>query len=104
MSFNTVEEARFGCNCMTNGIIPKPGSVGCGEMGLEFVGSDGGRAVRLAWDEVTLVSVEIFRGQVRALNIHTDDGQVTTLIPEDGENLIRAMGAHLPRAFFESKI
>jgi len=102
MSFNTAEEARFGCNCITSGIMPKPGSVGCGDTGLEFVGNDGGRAIRLAWDEVTVVSVEIFRGQVRTLDIHTNDGQVTTLIPEDGENLIRAMGAHLPRELFES--
>lgn len=104
MSFNKAEEARFGCNCITSGIMPKPGTIDCGETGLEFVGSDGGHAVRLPWDEITLVSVEIFRGQVRTLNIHTNDGQVTTLIPEDGENLIRAMGTHLPRALFESKI
>lgn len=102
MAFNEVIEAEIGCNCITSGIMPKPGVLQCGDAGIEFRGSDGSRKFRAAWEEVTLVDVDIFRGDIRELAVHTDDGQVVTLIPEDGEALVRAMGAHLGREAFVS--
>lgn len=102
MAFNEVIEAEIGCNCITSGIMPKPGTLQCGNAGMEFRGTDGSRRFRAAWEEVTLVDVDIFRGDIRELAVHIDDGQVVTLIPEDGEALVRAMGAHLGRDAFVS--
>lgn len=89
-----------GCNCLNGGILPRPGSVQCGDEGLEFVPGEGTRRVRMPWGEITSVVVDIFRSEIRGLDVHTNDGQVTTVIPADGPGLIRAMGAHLPRDLF----
>lgn len=102
MAFNEVIEEKVGCNCLTNGIMPKPGAVLCGNAGIEFETSEGVRQLRVAWDEIVSVEADIFRGDVRELEVHTDTGQVVTLIPEDGAALVKAMGAHLDRDVFTS--
>lgn len=102
MAFNQVIEARINCNCLTSGIMPKPGTILCGDAGIEFETIDGVRQLRVAWDEITSVEADIFRGDVRELEVHTDAGQVHTLIPEDGAALVKAMGAHLDRDVFTS--
>ena len=102
MAFNQVIEAKIGCNCLTSAIMPKPGAVLCGDAGIEFETSEGVRQLRVAWDEIASVVADIFRGDVRELEVHTDTGQVVTLIPEDGAALVKAMGAHLDRDVFTS--
>ncbi len=89
-----------GCNCLTGGILPRPGSVQCGDRGLEFILGEGARRMRMPWDDVTSVVVDIFRSEVRGLDVHTNDGQVTTVIPAEGPGLVRAMGTHLPHDLF----
>lgn len=102
MTFNQVIEARIGCNCLTNGVMPKPGAVLCGNAGIEFETTEGVRQLRVSWDEIVSVEADVFRGDVRELEVHTDTGQVVTLIPEDGAALVKAMGAHLDRDVFSS--
>lgn len=102
MAFNQVIEARIGCNCLTNGVMPKPGAVLCGNAGIEFETTEGVRQLRVSWDEIVSVEADVFRGDVRELEVHTDTGQVVTLIPEDGAALVKAMGAHLDRDVFSS--
>lgn len=102
MAFNQVIEARISCNCLTSGIMPKPGAILCGDAGIEFETTDGVRQLRVTWDEITSVEADIFRGDVRELEVHTDAGQVHTLIPEYGAALVKAMGAHLDRDVFTS--
>lgn len=102
MAFNQIIEAKISCNCLTSAIMPKPGAVLCGDAGIEFETSEGVRQLRVAWDEITSVEADIFRGDVRELEVHTDTGQVVTLIPEDGAELVKAMGAHLDRDIFTS--
>ena len=102
MAFNEVIEEKVGCNCLTNGIMPKPGAVLCGNAGIEFETCDGVRQLRVSWDEIVSVEADVFRGDVRELEVHTDAGQVVTLIPEDGAALVKAMGAHLDRDVFTS--
>ncbi|WP_154053613.1 DUF956 family protein [Olsenella uli] len=102
MAFNEVIEERVSCNCLTNGVMPKPGALLCGDAGIEFETRDGVRQLRVAWDEITSVEADIFRGDIRELAVHTDSGQILTLIPEDGAALVKAMGAHLDREVFTS--
>ena len=102
MAFNKVVEEKTGCNCLTSGIMPKPGALLCGDAGIEFEACDGVRQSRVAWDEIVSVEVDIFRGDVRELAVHADSGQVLTLIPEDGATLVKTMGAHLDREVFIS--
>ena len=99
---NNTVEFECNCNCMNGGVLPKPGSVACGETGVEFTPNEKGRHVRIAWETILLVKVDIFRGEVRTLDLHLDDSQVVTLVPDDGEGLVRHMGAHLNRDVFES--
>lgn len=102
MAFNEVVEEKVGCNCLTSGIMSKPGALLCGDSGIEFETCDGVRQLRVAWDEITSVEADIFRGDIRELALHTDSGQVLTLIPEDGAALVKAMGVHLDRDIFTS--
>ena len=102
MAFNKIIEEKVGCNCLTSGIMPKPGTLLCGDMGIEFEACDGVRQLRVAWNEIVCVEVDIFRGDVRELAVHADSGRILTLIPEDGSTLVKAMGAHLDREVFTS--
>ncbi|WP_058270127.1 DUF956 family protein [Olsenella massiliensis] len=98
--FNDIIEAQIDCNVLTGGFIPKPGMILCGDAGIEFEGINGARQLCIAWNEIALVRVEVFRGDVRELAVHTDVGQVITLVPNDGAALVRAMGSHLGRDTF----
>ena len=102
MAFNEVIAERVDCNCLTSGIMPKPGALLCGDVGIEFESRDGVRQPCVAWDEIVSVEADIFRGDVRELAVHADSGQVLTLIPADGAALVKAMGAHLDREVFSS--
>ncbi len=99
---NEQVELECSCNYMANGLLPKPGLLACGEAGIEFVPRDSSRHVRLKWDDVELVRVDIFRGEVRTVDVHDADGQVTTLVPEDGVALIRLCRDHLGREKLEA--
>lgn len=101
-ALNATVELECGCNCMTNGVLPKPGLLACGDAGIEFVPTDSSRHVRLSWNDIELIRVDIFRGEVRTLDVHASDGQVTTLIPEDGVGVIRLCRDHLGRERLES--
>ncbi len=101
-ALNNAVELECACNCMANAVLPKPGVLACGDAGMEFVPTDSSRHVRLAWDDIELVRVDIFRGEVRTLDVHTQDGQVTTLVPNDGVEVIRLCRDHLGREKLES--
>lgn len=101
-ALNNMVELECDCNCMANAVLPKPGLLVCGDAGMEFVPTDSSRHVRLAWDDIELVRIDIFRGEVRTLDVHTTDGQVTTLVPNDGVEVIRLCRDHLGRKKLES--
>ena len=67
-SFNSEVELETSANCLVNGFVPKPGTLYLGERGIEFRG-DSTFVQRVAWDDVELVSCDIFRGHVRTMDV-----------------------------------
>ena len=51
----------------------------------------------MAWDDVELVSCDIFRGHVRTMDVHTSLGDVVTLTVDDDIEVLRTMAAHVGR-------
>lgn len=94
--FNSEVELETSANCLVNGFVPKPGMLYLGEGGLEFRG-ESTFAQRVAWDDVELVSCDIFRGHVRTMDVHTSLGDVVTLTVDDDIEALRTMAAHVGR-------
>ena len=94
--FNSEVELETSANCLVNGFVPKPGMLSLGERGLEFRG-ESTFAQRVAWDDVELVSCDIFRGHVRTMDVHTSLGDVLTLTVDDDIEALRTMAAHVGR-------
>lgn len=94
--FNSEVELETSANCLVNGFVPKPGMLCLGERGLEFRG-ESTFAQRVAWDDVELVSCDIFRGHVRTMDVHTSLGDVVTLTVDDDIEVLRTMAAHVGR-------
>lgn len=94
--FNSEVELETSANCLVNGFVPKPGTLNLGERGLEFHG-ESTFAQRVAWDDVELVSCDIFRGRVRTMDVHTSLGDVLTLTVDDDVEALRTMAAHVGR-------
>lgn len=94
--FNSEVELETSANCLVNGFVPKPGRLYLGERGLEFRG-ESTFAQRVAWDDVELVSCDIFRGHVRTMDVHTSLGDVITLTVDDDIEALRTMAAHVGR-------
>lgn len=94
--FNSEVELETSANCLVNGFVPKPGTLNLGERGLEFRG-ESTFAQRVAWDDVELVSCDIFRGRVRTMDVHTSLGDVLTLTVDDDVEALRTMAAHVGR-------
>ena len=94
--FNSEVELETSANCLVNGFVPKPGMLYLGEMGLEFRG-ESTFAQRVSWDDVELVSCDIFRGHVRTMDVHTSLGDVVTLTVDDDIEALRTMAAHVGR-------
>ncbi len=94
--FNSEVELETSANCLVNGFVPKPGTLYLGERGIEFRG-DSTFAQRVAWDDVELVSCDIFRSHVRTMDVHTSLGDILTLTVDDDIEALRAMAAHVGR-------
>lgn len=95
-TFNSEVELETSANCLVNGFVPKPGMLYLGERGLEFRG-ESTFAQRVSWDDVELVSCDIFRGHVRTMDVHTSLGDVLTLTVDDDIEALRTMAAHVGR-------
>lgn len=93
---NSEVELQTSANCLVNGFVPKPGTLYLGERGLEFLG-ESSFAQRVTWDDVELVSCDIFRGHVRTMDVHTALGDVITLTVDDDIEALRAIAAHVGR-------
>lgn len=94
---NSEIELETAANCLVNGFVPKPGTLYLGECGLEFRGDAGDFAKRAPWDEIELVSCDIFRGHVQTMDVHTSLGDVITLTIDDDIAALRAIAAHVGR-------
>ena len=94
--FNSEVELETSSHCRVNGFVRKPRSLYLGERGLEFRG-ESTFAQRVAWDDVELVSCDIFRGHVRTMDVHTSLGDVVTLTVDDDIEVLRTMAAHVGR-------
>lgn len=94
--FNSEVELETSANCLVNGFVPKLGMLYLGERGLEFRG-ESTFAQRVSWDDVELVSCDIFRGHVRTMDVHTSLGDVVTLTVDDDIEALRTMAAHVGR-------
>lgn len=100
-SFNSEVELETSANCLVNGFVPKPGTLYLGERGLEFRGDSNFRQ-HVSWDEVVLVSCDIFRGHVRTMDVHTSLGDIITLTVDDDVEALRTMAAHVGREKVEN--
>ena len=95
--YNSQPELQTSANCLVNGFGPKPGTLVLGERGIEFRGDSSDYLQRVAWEDVELVSCDIFRGHVRTMDVHTALGDVVTLTVEDDIEALRAIAAHVGR-------
>ena len=100
--FNSQTELETQANCLVNGFVPKPGTLYLGERGIEFRGSAADYIQRVAWEDVELVSCDIFRGHIQTMDVHTALGDVVTLTIDDDIEALRAIAAHVGRDKIEN--
>ena len=100
--YNSVTELETAANCLVNGFVPKPGTLFLGERGIEFRGSAADYTQRVAWEDVELVSCNIFRGHIQTMDVHTALGDVVTLTMEDDIEALRTIASHVGRDKIEN--
>lgn len=94
---NENPEVETAAAFMVNNVLPKPGTLTVGSDGLEYRSDEGNARERLAWDELVVARVDIFRSRVRSLELHDADGRVTTFAVDDGVAVLRGIAAHAGR-------
>lgn len=93
---DTVEVMGSG-NCFVSGIIPRPGTFELGDAGLEFIPEDGKGRVQVFWDTIVSVDVDLFRGSVRTMEVHTSMGLVHAIVIDEDVAALRCIRDHIGR-------
>jgi|GEM_PF-2111026 len=97
LRLNGVVEVTGSGNCFASGIIPKPGTFELGDVGLEFIPEDRKGRVQVPWDVIVSVDVDLFRGSVRNMEIHTSTGLTHVIVIDEDVAALRCMRDHIGR-------
>lgn len=89
-SLNDAVEVAGSGNLLASGIIPRPGTFELGDAGLEFIPEDERGRVQVPWDAIVSVDVDLFRGSVRTMEIHTSTGRAHVIVIDEDVRTTRA--------------